>query len=324
MALRACALALGLSLTAGGSAFASGFFSFAAASLTPVTGPAGLDVNEGHGFQSAQVFSPLDQLDSAEAFTNDFAFGGLLSTDVRGSFFEDHFQIPSDGSGSLISTSIANLTDRLTLQGDPGDQRTVTLRGHYVMTDQSGAAIDHGSGNFSLQMHSTVELDGGGIQGPADRIFFLNDLENDGHGVSGERLGPPPSIDFSLTFVLGQPQDFSLTMTAVGQENITNHNDNTFGNFLTHDDLNIDPNFEFTDSSGAAITCGLRLFSETGVFFDRLPSCDAGGGGGGGGGGAGGVPEPQAWALMVGGFGVVGAALRSRRALRNRQMVTGA
>jgi PEP-CTERM motif len=31
------------------------------------------------------------------------------------------------------------------------------------------------------------------------------------------------------------------------------------------------------------------------------------------GGGAGGVPEPAAWALMVGGFGLAGAALRSRR-----------
>jgi opacity protein-like surface antigen len=36
-------------------------------------------------------------------------------------------------------------------------------------------------------------------------------------------------------------------------------------------------------------------------------------GGGGGGGGRGGVPEPSAWALMILGFGGVGAALRGSR-----------
>ena len=40
--------------------------------------------------------------------------------------------------GRLVSTSIASLTDRLTLQGNPGDQRTVTLHGRYLMHDDSG------------------------------------------------------------------------------------------------------------------------------------------------------------------------------------------
>jgi hypothetical protein len=31
--------------------------------------------------------------------------------------------------------------------------------------------------------------------------------------------------------------------------------------------------------------------------------------------GAGGVPEPASWALMIGGFGLAGAALRRRKAL---------
>ncbi len=64
----------------------------------------------------------------------------------------------------------------------------------------------------------------------------------------------------------------------------------------------------FTASAGEAIT-GLR-FTSTGVAFevDNIT-----GGLGLGGGGIGAVPEPAAWAMMLAGFGLVGAAARRRR-----------
>jgi hypothetical protein len=50
-----------------------------------------------------------------------------------------------------------------------------------------------------------------------------------------------------------------------------------------------------------------------------LPTVPLPGGGGGGGGGGGVVPEPGTWAMLIAGFGLVGAAARRRR----RQSVAG-
>ncbi|HEY0437975.1 MAG TPA: PEPxxWA-CTERM sorting domain-containing protein [Phenylobacterium sp.] len=49
------------------------------------------------------------------------------------------------------------------------------------------------------------------------------------------------------------------------------------------------------------------------IKYDTASNLTDGGGGGGGGVVAGGAPEPGTWALMLGGFGLAGAALRRRR-----------
>ena len=83
-----------------------------------------------------------------------------------------------------------------------------------------------------------------------------------------------------------------------------------------------DPSINITDGIGVnpAIRCGpylvicgtnFRNFNLGGGSFTK--SFDYKGGGGGGG-GHGAVPEPASWALMIGGFGLTGVALRRRRA----------
>lgn len=67
-------------------------------------------------------------------------------------------------------------------------------------------------------------------------------------------------------------------------------------------------NFGSTQGAGfGPLPDGLSFTSASGNFLKGIP------GGGGGGGGAGVIPEPAAWALMITGFGLVGAAARRRR-----------
>jgi hypothetical protein len=70
---------------------------------------------------------------------------------------------------------------------------------------------------------------------------------------------------------------------------------------------------DFTNTAAlrfGALPEGLSFTSQSGVFLTGLGSP----GDGGGGGTPGAVPEPASWAMMIAGFGLVGAAVRRRRA----------
>lgn len=66
-------------------------------------------------------------------------------------------------------------------------------------------------------------------------------------------------------------------------------------------------------------TFSLRNFNLGGGTLSKVPYLGTGsgsggtGGNGGGAGGNGAVPEPASWAMMVGGFGLMGAAMRRRK-----------
>ncbi len=64
--------------------------------------------------------------------------------------------------------------------------------------------------------------------------------------------------------------------------------------------------------------CGITVNKITGELWGKTAACQVdgggnGGNGGNGGSGAGSVPEPTSWALMLGGFGLVGGAMRASR-----------
>ncbi len=111
---------------------------------------------------------------------------------------------------------------------------------------------------------------------------------------------------------------------------VVGHVDGVPVNVTARSDLNM------TDGIGVnpAITCGdfarvcgtdYRNFNLGGGHFTKTFDYGGSGGGGGGsgsgggsggggsGGGPGGVPEPASWALMITGFGLMGAALRRQR-----------
>lgn len=125
-----------------------------------------------------------------------------------------------------------------------------------------------------------------------------NQINGDVHVVIGDN-----TIAVTMN---GQVQPFELTSTFTGITGpITNVADSATG-LLSG--VNLDLSHGFTDTSVTFATFYLGFQPGTHVTQTETLTFGAPGTGGGGG-----VPEPAAWALMLAGFGVAGAGLRSRR-----------
>ena len=152
----------------------------------------------------------------------------------------------------------------------------------------SGTGIDPGPGNVNV-VGSTFES------------FDFS------RGFVSSVVNPPETIKFALDFIVGIPVVTTLSI-AVNGFGITSNLDN-----LTHKDgfarwtadyghtLAWGGTTTFTDALTGEVLSGVEIASASGFDYAHP------------GGAVGGVPEPATWALMIGGFGMAGVALRRRR-----------
>lgn len=154
-----------------------------------------------------------------------------------------------------------------------------------------------------------AEISGEGIRDGSitdDYRFFA---DSSGHSPFTS-LELPWRVSFDMDFTLGETKEFDLTLSAFLQ--MINLNDG-FGDPFNRYSLAMRflSGGTLTDAATGNAACGITASSASG--FDYLAGIDIGAcqvGGGGGSGGTGDVPEPASWALMLGGFGLVGGSLR--------------
>jgi len=163
----------------------------------------------------------------------------------------------------------------------------------------------------SESVSGKAEIAGDGIAGGSitdDYNFFAN---SKGH-TDFESLRLPSMVDFDMDFSVGDTKEFDLSISAFFQMINLNDNSGTPTNTysLAMDFLS---GGTLTDVATGKAACGITASSASG--FDYLAGIDVGACGIDGGGG-GSVPEPASWALMLGGFGLVGGTLRARGSCR--------
>ena len=140
-------------------------------------------------------------------------------------------------------------------------------------------------------------------------------IVNSAVGAFGANIG-------SLTFQGANPLN-SFTYTFTEGLNVRDHYNGVFNNIATG--LFASQNYNTPGSGLNDVRFDVqRILLPLGFASDTLQSITFNGGGGGNGepflaaltadfGQVGGVPEPASWALMIAGFGLIGAAMRHRR-----------
>jgi hypothetical protein len=163
----------------------------------------------------------------------------------------------------------------------------------------------------SESVYGKAQISGDGITGGSitdEYNFFAN---SHGH-TDSESLNLPSFIDFDLDFSVGETKEFDLSLSAFFQ--MLNLND-PFGTPFNSYSLAMDflSGGTLTDVATGKAACGISATSASGFNYLAgidIGACQVDGGGGDGGSD---VPEPASWAMMLGGFGLIGGAMRTHR-----------
>ena len=221
------------------------------------------------------------------------------------------------GTTTVAGFAQSSFQDELTVSGSANSPQQVILhRTLELIADLGASAVDEahgahteGAARISLLTNFTTDLGSGDV---ASLTFASVNQNVDRQSLDRiDRL-----IDLTLVVDLNHLTDVSLGLlnqfdfhlTDVDGEGFANGG-NLAGGILARGLARFVGDATVTDASGASV-CGLTITAASGQNWGSTAACQ----GGGGGGGAVGVPEPASWALMIAGFGAVGAAIRRRRA----------
>jgi hypothetical protein len=202
---------------------------------------------------------------------------------------------------SASTNSTAMLTDMLHFTVAGASSSTVTAVG--VTFTLEGAMHQTGT---SIDGDSVGEIYGGLHFGRSDARF---DLQNYGVGYGASSTGGNTVVNYLDTY----PSAYPGTWTTNADHTVNTFTEtynilgaaadiyvDLFATLQCSDGMSCD--YGNTAKFALSLAPGTSFSSDSGVFLQ-------------GSGPVGGVPEPASWALMLVGLGVVGAALRRRRAL---------
>jgi hypothetical protein len=185
--------------------------------------------------------------------------------------------------------------------------------------DDIGAGVPEGWGGLTYYAGGPVSLPGwtvgsgsvdltdtSSVWGPAGSGQYSLDINGWNAGLLSQSfktvLGRVYTVSFNYSRnPANAPYTATATVTAGGQGlDVTALGDGGFGGMSSM--LWQTGQFSFQGTGGTqTIALAATIPGNAGVFFDNVSVSGA-------------VPEPASWALMIGGFGLTGAALRRRRA----------
>jgi hypothetical protein len=203
-------------------------------------------------------------------------------------------------SGSAAAGATVAAFDTLLLTGNPGDHREVTLHKTLSLTEVQNlpSAFVEGEGSVFVQQSLRIESEGiGSGPGGDDRFAFGS------YSAAGAfQQTSLDTIDFNLNLMLGQPKDIEILMSMASDiEDEAKADSVGSGGFDWEESLTFLDGLSVTDTLTGQAMCGLTISSR--IDYGSVAACPAG---------SGAVPEPASWALMILGFGGVGAMLRRR------------
>ena len=220
-------------------------------------------------------YSAADSFNNIQWTQSDLATGGVLSaTSASGDTAPVYFSFLTP---ALASLAHLQATFRFTGTAPDGSPAT-SLAGLLAQPNLAGTFSFTYAGLADLTADGHVYHTGANLLSGTFGGAYIAGPNNGSSGSTFDATSSGGSVSFAsdfLTFMGVGDRSFSLSMTSIA------------------DPLNAGAG-QSLDSFGAV---------STGSFEAAI----------GGGGGQGGVPEPASWALMILGFGVIGATLRRRR-----------
>ena len=197
-----------------------------------------------------------------------------------------------DVTGGDVGITGAVFGDRVTFNGDTNASFSYNFDG----IAQTAGVDDGNAPNVSILIFASLRVFAASAGATANNFFTQSGaLVSDTFQLSFN------SLDSNLYESFNEGLSGSFAALSGGQYDV-------FASFSTGAALNgapisVDFDFMNTGTLGIATTNGVTYSSDSGVLVGSVP------------GGPGAVPEPATWALMIGGFGLAGAALRRRKSL---------
>lgn len=162
-----------------------------------------------------------------------------------------------------------------------------------------GWTVDDGSVDITVNAPSPS-----GLWGPAADGVNSLDINGWNAGTISQTVTTTPGATYLVSFfysrnAAGAPDPATAEVSAGGVTlDVSAANDGSFGGPFAM--LWKPAHFTFTGTGSDTLTLKATVDGNGGVFFDGVSV-------------TGSVPEPASWALMIGGFGLAGVALRRRR-----------